>query len=332
MALLLTMEPAETDILAKYADRIEFAEIDRIRRDRLEAIDRTFWSEHLELAAQLPELSPDFDLTAASITVGATGDLSATQHEILRKAIESLIPWRKGPFTLFGQTIDAEWRSDRKWNRIAPVLGELDGKRIADFGCGNAYYLFRLLGLASSRGEQPEFLLGVDPSERFYLAYQLVQRFVRSPVLQFELLGVEHASLFPELFDLVLCLGVIYHQRDPLTMLQQLRDSLSVGGRVIIESQAVPGGEPTALFVPDRYAKARNVYFVPTAQCLVAWMERAGFRDVEVVSFEKVTFDEQRRTPLAPYESLADFLHPADPSKTIEGFPAPYRVVAVASK
>ena len=36
--------------------------------------------------------------------------------------------------------------------------------------------------------------------------------------------------------------------------------------------------------------------------------------------------DEQRKTDWMTFESYSDFIDPSDPSKTIEGYPAPLRV------
>ena len=47
---------------------------------------------------------------------------------------------------LFGVDIDTEWRSDWKWDRIEPHLGvSLEGKVVADIGCANGYFMFRML-------------------------------------------------------------------------------------------------------------------------------------------------------------------------------------------
>ncbi|WP_272994295.1 DUF1698 domain-containing protein, partial [Spongiibacter tropicus] len=40
----------------------------------------------------------------------------------------------------------------------------------------------------------------------------------------------------------------------------------------------------------------------------------------------------QRSTDWMQFHSLADFLHPDDPSLTIEGYPAPKRAVLIAQK
>jgi tRNA (mo5U34)-methyltransferase len=44
------------------------------------------------------------------------------------------------------------------------------------------------------------------------------------------------------------------------------------------------------------------------------------------------TIEEQRKTNLMTTESLEDFLDPADPTKTIEGYQAPTRAVFIAHK
>ena len=127
-----------------------------------------------------------------------------------------------------------------------------------------------------------------------------------------------------------MCMGILYHHRSPIDILKDLRQTIRVGGFAIIECQTIPGSGTTALFPADRYAKARNVYFVPTADCLINWVRRAGFKDVELVCHTQVTSEEQRRTPFMQFESLADFLDPADSNLTIEGYPGPYRTVVKA--
>ncbi len=70
---------------------------------------------------------------------------SDAERQQLRTALQGLIPWRKGPFHLFDVHVDTEWRSDWKWDRVSPHL-DLTNKRILDVGCGNGYYMWRMLG------------------------------------------------------------------------------------------------------------------------------------------------------------------------------------------
>ena len=84
------------------------------------------------------------------------------------------------------------------------------------------------------------------------------------------------------------------------------------------------------LFPKDRYAKMRNVYFIPTLPALKNTLMRAGFKHIDVLDVSVTTLNEQRVTDWTFNQSLGDFLDPNDATKTIEGYPAPQRVALVA--
>ena len=319
------------DIFKTKLSQVDFHQVQQIRAERRQKMERPYFQKQAAALSALPlveELTGPIqrDLDSPHVTIGNRSDLTEQQHELLEKAIFQLLPWRKGPFRLFGHEIDSEWNSSLKWERILPALGSLEGKQILDVGCGNGYYMFR------AAYHQPRLMLGIDPSIPFFLSFELMQRYLQLPNLQYELMGVEDLNLFDREFDMVLCMGILYHHRNPIGILRRLHQTLRVGGTAIIESQTIPGKGSMALFPEDRYAKARNVYFVPTADCLVNWVRRSGYKNVEVVSHEVVTVEEQRATELAPYESLRDFLDPQDSALTIEGYPAPYRTVVRAER
>jgi len=73
------------------------------------------------------------------------------------------------------------------------------------------------------------------------------------------------------------------------------------------------------------------VWLLPTIAELTTWLRRSGFDDVEIVDESLTTPDEQRSTEWMPFESLREALNPDDPERTVEGWPAPRRVVAVAN-
>ncbi len=315
------------DILAEYQSFIKYPEICDVRARALNAFSNEPWGKVQELFTLLPNFVAKRSLLSkASVIIGEKGELKEEDHEILESIIEALIPWRKGPFSLFGVEIDAEWRSDLKWSRVLPHLDSLSGKKVADIGCSTGYYMFRSLV------EEPELVVGFEPSVRCYYSFQLLQRYLQDLRLSFLPIGGEHLTLFPNFFEAVLCMGIIYHQRNPFEFLKQMQEGLQSGGQIILESQAITGKESVALVPKDRYGKARNVYFVPTTSCLVSWLERVGFVEVEVVSEIVLTTEEQRSTRYSPGESLKDFLMPSDITKTIEGYPAPLRVIVKARK
>ena len=260
------------------------------------------------------------DFSGPTVRFGR-GELEDEQRRILSSALESLVPWRKGPFQYFDEFIDTEWLSYRKWDRVFPFLIDPKDKIIGDVGCNNGYYMYRLLGQGN-----PKLLLGLDPVVRYYFYFELNRKFHNDSRVQFDLLGVEHLDLFPDFFDMVLFMGVIYHRRNPLETLQKIAVSMKSGGTLILESAGIPGDSPLCLLPRERYLKAPGYWFIPTASALENMLCRTGFRDVEVFDRHLLETGEQRRTKWAPYESLENFLDPEDNTKTVEGYPAPDRI------
>ena len=125
-------------------------------------------------------------------------------------------------------------------------------------------------------------------------------------------------------------MGVLYHRRSPIDFLAQLKAQLRPGGELVLETLVIEGGENTVLVPTDRYAKMRNVWFIPSTAALKLWMERVGFKDVQIKDCAMTTLDEQGKTDWMENESLVDFLDPTDTSKTIERYPAPLRAILTA--
>lgn len=317
------------DIIDQLREDIDFDQLQRIRTERASWTQTKHWAQKTHQLSELGELSGrigplSVDCRTDSVTCSSSQAITPQDLQRLDSIAESLIPWRKGPFQILDLEIDTEWRSNLKWDRIKSALGDLAGKRVLDVGCGNGYYMFR----ASELG--PELVLGLDPSVPFLLQFEFVQHFAQIPGLQIELLGAEHLRFFKAAFDVILCMGILYHQKNPIEILRQAFQTLRPGGSAIIESQIIPGDDPVALFPEDRYAKARNVFFVPTVTCLTHWIKRAGFSKVETLSVDNTSLDEQRKTRWSTFESLEDFLDPADSSLTVEGYPAPRRAAMIA--
>lgn len=99
----------------------------------------------------------------------------------------------------------------------------------------------------------------------------------------------------------------------------------------MLETLVIEGDVNDVLVPADRYAKMKNVYFIPSVPALICWLEKVGFKNVRCVDEAVTTLAEQRKTDWLENESLVDFLDPADLSKTIEGYPAPRRAVIIAN-
>ena len=276
---------------------------------------------------QLPACAPGAcDLTADRITIGGDAPRPRFQRRRMAEALYTLAPWRKGPFELQGLVIDSEWRSDWKWRRLAPHIAPLRGRRVLDVGCGNGYYALRMLG-AGARS-----VLGVEPAERFVYQFNAITRFTGAVPIRILPLPFEALPDHPAGFDTAFSLGVLYHRRDPWAHLQRLRSQLRPGGELVLETLIAPETHAPYLQPPGRYAKMRNVWFLPTLTTLHEWLRATGFVRSRTVSVTITTPAEQRSTPWMPFESLPDFLDPIDSARTREGHPAPCRAIVTAER
>ena len=246
--------------------------------------------------------------------------------DAVRQALLRLHPWRKGPFHILGVDVDAEWRSDLKWNRLASAV-DFRGRAVLDVGCGNGYYGWRMLAAGA------EFVMGCDPSLLPNIQFQAMRKYAEPPERHFVVpLGDVDLPRDAPLFDVVVSMGVLYHRPHPIDHLERLVDALKPGGELLVETLVIDGDASRVLVPEGRYAKMRNVWFLPSLELLAVWLRRVGLREFRVIDVTATTPREQRRTEWMKYESLADFLDPNDPARTIEGHPAPLRGMVIARK
>jgi tRNA (mo5U34)-methyltransferase len=243
----------------------------------------------------------------------------------IRDSLLALSPWRKGPFDLAGTYVDAEWRSDLKWHRLKDRIAPLDGRHVLDVGCGNGYYALQM------RKDGARTVIGVDPTLLFVMQFLAVNTFEQDQGVFVLPARLHELPLPARRFDTSFSMGVLYHQRSPIDHLRQLRQTLRPGGQLVLETIYLPGDDSYARTPEDRYARMRNVWLLPTVSELTTWLNRSGYEDIQIVDETMTTVEEQRATEWMRFESLSEALDPNDPSLTIEGWPAPHRVVVTAS-
>ena len=271
----------------------------------------------------LPDLSADgVHLDLPCIRVGSAGAANAGEREALEASLRALHPWRKGPYELFGVHIDTEWRSDWKWDRLSRHIAPLAGRRVLDVGCGNGYHCWRMRGAGAAE------VIGIDPSPLFVMQFQAVQRYIGDPWVTLLPMGIEQLPGAMHAFDSVFSMGVLYHRRSPLQHLSALRGCLREGGELVLETLVVEGDETRCLVPQGRYARMGNVWFIPSSAMLLLWLRKLGWINPRLVDETVTGTDEQRRTGWMTFHSLADFLDPGDPARTVEGYPAPRRAIA----
>ena len=287
-------------------------DIEKLRQEREKWLTWKNIAPLRDALAKLPEVD-------ASVEYGDVVAIKTDVDEnILYDTAKMMMPWRKGPFALNDIFIDAEWKSNIKYNLIRKHF-DLKDKKVADIGCNNGYYMFRM------QEDAPKLLAGFDPSPLYKTQFDFINHFAKTDIV-YELFGVEHLEFYEQKFDTIFCLGVLYHRSDPVAMLKSLYRGLEKQGEVILDTFYIDGADEMALCPESSYSKIPNIYFVPTIKALENWCKRAGFSEFIVLETSVTDTGEQRKTEWIEGQSLEDFLDPHDTTKTVEGYPAPQRV------
>jgi len=311
---------------------------------QLPELDLVQWAEHLpkqieeglseqrygDLATwkkalfQLPHTVPSVIDVKKTVSIGARTDITEEECLHLIKQFQALIPWRKGPINIHDVLIDTEWHSDWKWDRVIPHISPLNNKLVLDIGCGNGYHCLRSYGEGASR------VIGIDPSPRFVVQFYMMKHFLGDIPVDVLPMGIETLPNNLQAFDTTFSMGVLYHRRSPMDHLRELKATLKPGGQLVLETLLIHGKLGDSLVPEGRYAMMNNVWFLPSADTLISWLKKCGFKNPRIVDLNRTDIKEQRKTEWMNFHSLSDFLDPNDNSLTIEGHPAPLRGVFLA--
>jgi len=265
------------------------------------------------------------ELSQSIINIGVPDDCSETDRNRLKKMLMELHPWRKGPYNLFGNFIDTEWRSDLKWERLKNHISPLNGKKVLDVGSGNGYHCWRMLG------EGARNVIGIDPFLLSLYQYKAINNYTKSDAFWLLPLRMEEFPQQTKFFDTVFSMGVLYHRRSPFDHLYELRDVLHSEGELVLETLVIDGKRDEVLVPEGRYAQMRNVWFIPSTLTLESWLKKTGFKNIRLVDVTATTSKEQRKTDWMTFDSLSNFLSESNKEKTIEGHPAPKRAIIIAN-
>ena len=246
----------------------------------------------------------------------------------LMQSLKKLMPWRKGPYQIGNLNLDSEWRGDMKWDRLKGHIKSLEGRTVLDVGSGNGYFTYLMAMQGAS------IALGVEPFLLFNYQFQAIRTLMDNPPNAFVLpLKLEQMPIESS-FDTVFSMGVLYHQKDHMLHLQQLKDIMQDEGELILETLIIDQVHGEQIIPEDRYARMRNVWCLPSTDTLHAWLQKIGFKNIKLVDVTKTTPEEQRATHWIGdnTQSIKDFLDPNNSNLTIEGLPAPKRAIFVCQK
>ena len=179
--------------------------------------------------------------------------------------------------------------------RIPVVPDDLAGKSVLDVGTFDGFYAF----LAEARGARR--VVGVDNEQyrEWVLArwgieleggegFRAIAQLLDSKV-EYRRLDAFELDQLDEVFDVILCFGILHRVESPLGLLKVLRRRLAGAGYVLLETYGVSTPElehEAAIHVWARgevYAHDDFVYWGFSGESLTRLAHHAGFADVEIV-------------------------------------------------
>lgn len=222
-------------------------------------------------ANDLPRFSPNLP-----------DELSPDELTNVAQRVAELEPWLQGPFVLAGNfIIPGAWRNDQRWAWLGDQISDLAGRRVLDVGSNAGYdpFMFKLRGASE--------VLALEPFE-FIEQARFLESFYRTGV-DFQQIGWQ--QLDPEShgrFDFIHCHGVLYHEPNPLGLLQRLRTMLTDDGELLFGSILHASSDQSEYirFVPDAYAGDRTWWLVPGRLAMRWMLEVSGFAVEELLLAE----------------------------------------------
>lgn len=210
--------------------------------------------------------------------------------EELKKEMEKINWWHT--FDFDGVKTQGRDLSQEKLQFIQ-LPEDLTGKTVLDLGAWDGYFSFeaerrgakRVLAIDTIAWQNdllwnPEVKSHQKHTKKagFDFAHKFFNSKVESKIMDIEKLEVEP-------FDVVLCLGILYHLKDPYKM---IRDVAKITReRLILETQLDANylALPAMVFYPnDECNKDPDTWWAPNVFCVEEMLKTAGFKTVQPVS------------------------------------------------
>jgi tRNA (mo5U34)-methyltransferase len=219
-----------------------------------------------------------------------------------------------------------------KWERFAHAIpADLRGKTVLDIGCNAGFYSIEMKRRGADR------VVAIDFDEGYLEQAKFAAR-VSGVSIEFRHLDVYQVGELGERFDIVLFLGVLYHLRYPLLVLDLLHDRV-VGDILVLQSMQRGSnqvdrleedypfserrifdspGYPKMHFVERRYSADPTNWWIPNRACVESMVRSAGF---DIIAHPEDEVYVCRSRPIADVE------RPSLPPALAKHFRAPDRHV-----
>ena len=165
---------------------------------------------------------------------------------------------------------------------------DLSGKSVLDIGCNAGFFS------VSAKQRNADYVLGIDMSPGFLKQAEFV-RDVLGLDIEYRNMSIYDLPTLGRTFDIVLCLGVIYHCADPFKAAENVASVTA--HTAIVESallnSALLSDKPVWEFVFPGYERSTRVpgekerhynWWFPNMTGLRVLFQRGGFTSTEVMS------------------------------------------------
>ena len=218
----------------------------------------------------------------------------------VRSEVERLAPWHyefdldgvHTPIRLEGHRHRHAKRKALFWSALEDACGgSLEGKRVLDLGCNAGYWSLAAIESGCA------FVQGVDSRSRHIEQAQLVFETMGVPEDRYRFDVADAAAFLAagKHWDVILCLGLLYHLESPLGLLRGIR---SASPSVVFLETKISLKEGRCFEVhfegPDRLSDSA-VVLVPTREALTSVGDHLGFQMIELP------------VKLSDYEGMRDF-------------------------
>ncbi len=164
---------------------------------------------------------------------------------------------------------------------------DLKGKSVIDVGAWDGFFSFE----AEKRGAtvlaidsvmwQEEHETFTTKKRGFDLAHKILKSKVRA--IECEVMDLDVGNKF----DLVLCLGILYHMKDPFGMCRIMHDICADDGMLILETHcdALNELKPGMIFYPTNECNNDSAnWWGPNIKCVEDMLKVAGFKEIKLIS------------------------------------------------
>ena len=157
------------------------------------------------------------------------------------------------------------------------------GKSVIDIGAWDGYYSFLAADCAAKSVTATDHYCWSGPGWGTKAGFDLLNDARPDPLYSKDI-DIPDIGNIAYIFDITLCLGVLYHLKDPLGLIEKL--SALTGETLVLETyiDALAAEKPVMVYYPSNSLDGdESNFWGPNPQCVTGMCKDHGFKTVEFV-------------------------------------------------